>query len=226
MMKKKLGFLLLILGVLVLTYPHIAELINNHNLSRQSNDYLSKYEEPGYDSGQKLEEIRKCNDRLYSLANDFQDPFVDINNEGVTNCDLISDSEIFAVLEIPKLDLMLPIYLGASENNLSRGVSQVEGSSLPAGGENTHSLLAGHRGMATKEMFRHLDRLDLGDKFHIHLFDESLTYEINDTEVVYPWETDHLGIQDGKDLVTLFTCHPYRSNDQRLLVWGERYTGN
>lgn len=131
-------------------------------------------------------------------------------------------SGMFASIEIPKLGLKLPIYLGASRPVLAKGVGQVEGSSFPGGGPNTHTVLAGHRGMATKEMFRNLDRLRPGDVFHIYTSDGKLSYRVYDTTVITPDDTSALNIQRGKDLATLLTCHPYRSNAYRLLVHGER----
>ncbi|AOM83852.1 class C sortase [Salisediminibacterium beveridgei] len=131
-------------------------------------------------------------------------------------------SGMFASIEIPKLSLKMPIYLGASRPVLAKGVGQVEGSSFPGGGPNTHTVLAGHRGMATKEMFKNLDRLRTGDVFHIYTSDGKLSYRVYDTNVILPHETSALNIQRGKDLATLLTCHPYRSNEYRLLVHGER----
>src|SRR5690606_37410216 len=102
------------------------------------------------------------------------------------------------------------------------GIGQVEGTSLPLGGLNTHLVLAGHRGMGTKEMFRNIDKLDAGDTFYIHTMHATLTYEVYDQSIIYPHETDILEIQEGKDLVTLLTCHPYRHNYQRLLIHAKR----
>lgn len=169
---------------------------------------------------EEIELIKQCNENFINTSDQLEDPFE--KDSPVEDCFADYGDEVFAVLSIPKLEIQLPIYLGASEAQLSEGVGIVERSSLPTGQSGSHSLLAGHRGMATKEMFRHLDKLKEGDKFHIYFFDKKLTYRIFQTEVVQPWETDHLGIQEGRDLVTLFTCHPYPVNDKRLLKWGER----
>src|SRR5699024_3232989 len=132
----------------------------------------------------------------------------------------IEKKQLISSLEIPKLNEIIPIYLGASEDNLAKGVGQVEGSSLPVGGVNSHSVLAGHRGMWTKSMFRNLDELMIGDTFYVHTLDEKLAYEVYDVKVILPHETETLHVQKERDLVSLITCHPYGDNTHRLVVYG------
>ena len=152
------------------------------------------------------------------------DPFSDTNQnyEHKQEFKDLFDNQIFAVLELPKLNYSIPIYLGASQEILSQGIGQVEGSSLPIGGVNTHTVLSGHRGMGTKAMFRNVDQLKEGDEFHIHLSDETITYKVYGQKVVQANETSNLEIEYGKDLATLYTCHPYRLNYERLLIQAER----
>lgn len=133
-----------------------------------------------------------------------------------------SGNDYVAAIDIPKLNLEIPIYLGTSNRKLAKGVGQVEGSSLPIGGENSHTVLAGHRGMGIKEMFRNLDKLKVNDIFHIHTLAGKLEYRVYDVKVILPHETESLYIQEGRDLASLVTCHPYRSNSHRLVVQGER----
>lgn len=224
---KRFSLFLLVLGGIVMAYPHMAMWWTGQENDRISADYISEHERGQERHGEfhyddKLEDLRECNEFLKKRDDLFLDPFSGDEDEALQACYEEYSEDVFAILEIPNLDVTLPLYLGASEDHLSRGAAQVDGSSVPVGGVDSHALIAGHRGMATKEMFRHLDRLDEGDLFHIHVFHETLTYEIFETEVIKPWETSHLTIREGRDLVTLFTCHPYRSNEQRLLVWGER----
>lgn len=129
---------------------------------------------------------------------------------------------MFSAIEIPKLELMIPIYLGSSDEILNRGVGQVEGSSLPLGGNSTHSVLVAHRGMGTKAMFRNVDELHEGDIFLIHGNTGTLKYQLTAQRVIYPHETASLEIEEDKDLATLLTCHPYRYNYQRLLIHAEQ----
>lgn len=171
-----------------------------------------------------LRQAQACNESIYKNEEGLHDPFTEAYSyEQYDACkDMPFDGENIAAIEIPTLNLAIPIYLGATEKELSKGVGQVEGSSLPIGGKNTHTLLAGHRGMGTKPMFRHLDELQTGDQFIIHTVEDTLVYVVYDTQVILPHETENLGIHEGKDLASLITCHPYRHNSHRLVIYGER----
>lgn len=223
-MKKKSSIIIVfILGATILLYPHAAQWVNN---------YLQKGEVTKFQSADMSEEnldelmlkAEKCNEQIYYDSEGFRDPFGD-NEEKLQKfkgCLDLYDNEIFSAIEIPKLQLVIPIFLGATDEILDKGIGQVEGSSLPVGGDSTHTVLSGHRGMGTKAMFRNVDELDPGDVFYIHTMDETLTYEVYDQDVIEPHETDTLEIEDDKDLATLLTCHPYRHNHQRLLIHAER----
>ena len=125
-------------------------------------------------------------------------------------------------LEIEKIKLKLPIYHGVSEEALEAGVGHLEGTSLPVGGETTHAILFGHRGLPSAKLFTDLDQLEEGDHFLIHVLNETLCYEVDKISVVKPEETSSLAVEEGKDLVTLLTCTPYGVNTERLLVRGHR----
>lgn len=216
-----------LLGVTILLYPHVAQLTNSQYQKRQVEDfigYIQHLEVPNEKGEEIIAQAKKCNEEIYEVSNGFRDPFRE--SEGklqyFQRCSQFSDEEMFAAIEIPKLNLLIPLFLGASQEVLSKGIGQVEGSSLPIGGENTHTVLAGHRGMWAKAMFRDLDQLISGDIFYIHTMEETLTYKVYKQNVIYPDETDSLQIEQNKDLATLLTCHPYRHNYQRLLVHGER----
>lgn len=132
--------------------------------------------------------------------------------------------DVMARLRIPAIEVDLPIYHGTSDPTLERGVGHLEGTSLPVGGEGTHSVLTAHRGLATATMFTDLNKVKQGDKFTIEVLGEVLSYKVIDTRVVDPDEREALRTIEGEDLVTLVTCTPLGINTQRILVTGERIT--
>ena len=129
---------------------------------------------------------------------------------------------IMGYVEIPRIDVELPIYHGTNEEILQTAVGHIEGSSLPVGGEGTHSVISGHRGLPSARLFTDLDQLEPGDTFMLHVLNETLTYEVDEINTVLPDDISHLGLEDGEDLCTLVTCTPYGVNSHRLLVRGHR----
>ena len=125
-------------------------------------------------------------------------------------------------LQIPAIDLQLPIYHGVTEEVLQKGVGHLPESSLPTGGENTHCVLSAHAGLNDQKLFTDLELLELGDRFTLYILGEQLTYEVNSIQTVLPDQLQSLSIQPGEDLVTLMTCTPYGINTHRLLVRGHR----
>ncbi|WP_172370598.1 class C sortase [Sporosarcina jiandibaonis] len=225
MRKNWLIVVLFSIGLLIFLYPHIARYSN----SIEQEAIIQTFQEEirqvtDQEAKQRIDSIAKCNDAIFENSEAFQDPFsFESTVEGTIDCtDHAINENIFGVLEIPKMKIKEPIYIGATQENLSVGVAQVEGSSLPIGGLNTHSVLAGHRGGITREQFQHLDKLHVGDVFHIHVLNETISYRITSQEVILPHETDSLQIQPKQDLSTLITCHPYGSNTHRLLIHAER----
>lgn len=134
----------------------------------------------------------------------------------------IAGNGIMGYVEIPKIQVNLPIYHGTDAEVLDRGVGHLLGSSLPVGGENTHTILSGHSGMASQKMFTDLEQLSPGDIFYLNVLNETLAYQVTEINTVLPYETDLLGIVPGADLCTLVTCTPYGVNTHRLLVRGSR----
>ena len=134
----------------------------------------------------------------------------------------IAGNGIMGYVEIPKIQVHLPIYHGTDAEVLDRGVGHLLGSSLPVGGENTHTILSGHSGMASQKMFTDLEQLTQGDVFYLNVLNETLAYQVTEINTVLPYETDLLGIVPGEDLCTLVTCTPYGINTHRLLVRGHR----
>ena len=127
-------------------------------------------------------------------------------------------------VDIPKIGVHIPIYHGTEERALQSGAGFWYGTSLPVGGENTHCVLAAHNGLVKAKLFTDLDKLEVGDRFTLDVLNETFTYEVDQILVTLPEETEELYIQNGKDLVTLYTCTPYGVNTHRLLVRGHRVT--
>ena len=134
----------------------------------------------------------------------------------------LAGNGIMGYVEIPKISVNLPIYHGTENDSLERGIGHLLGSSLPIGGESTHTILSGHSGMASQKMFTDLEQLTVEDVFYLHVLDETLAYQVVEINTVLPYDTSLLGIAPGEDLCTLVTCTPYGVNTHRLLVCGSR----
>lgn len=127
-----------------------------------------------------------------------------------------------AYIDIPKINVYLPVQHGTGAETLERSVGHVVGTSLPVGGSSTHAVLSAHSGMASSKLFSDIDQLELGDKFFVHVLGDTLAYEVDSINTVLPTDTSLLQIEEGKDLVTLVTCTPFGINTHRLLVRGHR----
>lgn len=230
-MKRKLflvcSILVLILGVSIMLYPTVSSLINARHQSQVINQYIE-------DVGQLTEEeiaalmaaADAYNERLRTSSIVLTDPF-DEEAKQVVSADYgdtlnVDGTGLMAYIDIPAIGVHLPIYHGTSQSVLSRAVGHLEGTSLPVGGEGTHSVLSAHTGLANARLFTDLDELEEGDTFTITVLDEVLTYQVYDIDIVEPHETSSLTIRDGEDLCTLVTCTPYGVNSHRLLVHGTR----
>lgn len=134
----------------------------------------------------------------------------------------VNESGIMGQLEIPELDIRLPIYHGTDGGTLEKGVGHLLGSSFPVGGEGTHAVLTGHSGLSREKMLTDLEKRKVGDRFFLHVLDRTLAYEVRDIFTVLPDDTSHLGIRQDEDMCTLITCTPYGVNTHRLLVQGYR----
>lgn len=134
----------------------------------------------------------------------------------------ISGDGIMAYVQIPKISVQLPVYHGTNNNSLDRGIGHLLGSSLPVGGESTHSILTAHSGMASQKMFSDLPQLEVGDVFYLKVLGETMAYQVDQINTVLPHDTTYLGIEQGEDLCTLVTCTPFGVNTHRLLVRGSR----
>ncbi|WP_162297899.1 class C sortase [Halalkalibacillus sediminis] len=234
-MKRNLPIILIFsVGLVLLTYPYIARLVNEEVAEAKVFELQESWTElSDKEKVERFEVAERYNDELSARGRlgveltdiDFTDSdgveqMATSPSEENGNDD--SATNAYSYIEIPRLNLNLPIYLDSSRWSLANGIGLVPGSSMPVGGDSTHSVLAGHRGMATKEMFQHLDRLRVGDEIHIHSVNGKMTYRVYRTDVILPNQTGALEIQPSKDLTTLVTCHPYGSNSHRLIVQGER----
>ncbi len=134
----------------------------------------------------------------------------------------LNGNGVMGSVEIPKIDINLPIYHGTTEEVLQLGAGHLEGTSLPIGGADTHASISAHRGLPMKKMFTNLDQLEAGDVFYLHVLGETLAYQVEQTETVLPDQVDALAIVPGEDRVTLITCTPYGINTHRIYVHGVR----
>lgn len=223
----KLGFaaLMILSGIGVASYPVISNMV----AQRHASTAIQNYDETVHSMDtEKLdaakEAARRYNEQLGSALD--RDAAGEAEDTGTSYVDLIDVGESLGYITIPKIDVNLPIYEGTSDDVLLKGVGHLEGSSYPLGGESTHSVLTGHRGLAEAVLFTDLDKLQEGDKFYLHIMDEVLAYQVDQVKVVLPEETDDLTIVQGQDYCTLVTCTPYAINTHRMLVRGIRVPYN
>ena len=230
-MKTKLitiiAVLVVIAGAGILVYPIISNMMFQNSQQELIDFYDSQINEiPEKKKDSMLEECRKYNSGLLDSKVQLTDPFDTdaLQIEEHPYVDLLNQNGDGSMgsIEIPGINCKLVIYHGTEEAVLAKGVGHLQGTSLPIGGKGTHSVLSGHTGTADKELFTNLDQLDTGDVFYIHVWGETLAYQVDNKEVVLPDETDSLYIDRESDLVTLVTCTPYGINSHRLLVRGTR----
>ena len=216
-------------GLSLLLYPLVANQWNNYRQSK----LISEYETVVKDESRKgTINYQKEWDRAHAynqalLPSILPDSFAiaaasDEPGEEYMSCLNILTDEMMGYVEIPKINIKIPIFHTTSEEVLSKGAGHLEGSSLPVGGENTHSVISAHRGLPSASLFTDLDQLEDGDHFLIRVLDQTLCYEVDQIHIVEPENTSDLAVEPGQDLVTLLTCTPYAVNTKRLLVRGHR----
>ena len=212
-----LGFLV---GVCILLYPAFSNFWNSKTQSRAIVNYESVLENlKPEDYTAIFEKAHAYNKALYET--DF--PLMDYKEvPGYSEALRVSETDMLGYVKIDRIGVELPIYHGTSSEVLNKGVGHLEGSSLPVGGENTHSVMSAHRGLPSAKLFTDLDRLEKGDTFQIIVLDQVLTYQVDQITVIEPTNVDDLQIIEGGDYCTLFTCTPYGINTHRLLVRGVR----
>ena len=224
-MKKHLSTALLLLvllaGVALLLYPTASDYWNSFHQSRAIAGYAESVSGlNAVDYEHIWRSAREYNARLLERANPFR---VLEEDEADYNGELnVGNNGIMGYIEIPSIEVSLPIYHGTSDGVLQVAVGHLQGSSLPVGGPSTHCVLSGHRGLPSAKLFTNLDQLAEGDIFMLRILNETLTYEVDQIHIVLPDEMGDLVVQEGQDHCTLITCTPYGINTHRLLVRGKR----
>lgn len=222
---KIIFFLLILIGLGLLNYPFISQWVNRRS---QSSIIYGYQEQTGQltDDGisEMLEAAREYNRKLAAQQLQLEDGFSAEQSRDKEYESLLNPGRngVIGWIEIPVIDVMIPIYHGTGVTALENGAGHLYQSSLPVGGTDTHAVLSAHTGLASKALFTDLDKLKKEDRFFLYILDETLAYEVTDITVVLPEETDSLKIVPGEDLVTLVTCTPYGINSHRLLVTGKR----
>lgn len=207
------GLFLILCGVAAAGYPLVSDLIFAQQAKAEIKDYNQAVSQEESGKLQNMyTEAQQYNRALYS-------------GEAVSVADyddLLAVTDAIGYLEIPKLNIYLPIYHGLEDEVLQKGIGHIPETSLPVGGESSHCVLSGHNGLPAARLLTGLDEMEAGDRFYLHVLDQTLAYEVDQITVVLPNETDEIRIVEGKDYVTLLTCTPYGVNTHRLLVRGER----
>lgn len=231
-MKKKAGNLVIgiifLAGLSLLLYPFVANQWNNYRQKQLISGYEQAVSEKeaaeGIDYDAERKKAEDYNEALLPCV--LPDSFALAESSGVDpvymNTLNIAGDEMMGSVEIPKINIKIPIYHTTEEEVLNKGAGHLEGSSLPVGGANTHAVISAHRGLPSASLFTDLDQMKVGDHFLLHVLDETLCYEVDKISVVKPEDTSALAVEDGQDLVTLLTCTPYGVNTERLLVRGHR----
>lgn len=224
MLSRKATIILLVfffIGLSVLLYPSISSYWNSRTQSEAIVDYeamLAQYKPEDYTA--LFEAADAYNQKLTELNQPLRQ-YQTITQEYWKTLD-VTGTGMMGYITVPKIGQELPVYHGTSDAVLSVAVGHFEGSSLPVGGENTHSVVSAHRGLPTAVLFTHLDRMEIGDIFYFTILDRTLTYEVDQIRIVDPDDTSLIQIEQGKDYCTLLTCTPYGINTQRLLVRGHQ----
>ena len=217
-----LAALLAVAGICVILWP----VFTGHRLQANADEAVQNFLEerkPEQQYPELLADLQAYNQRIYDEK---QSGLVDLEACEAPAADLTAygvEDEIIGVLEIPAMELTMPVYLGASDEHLAAGAAVLGNTSAPIGGDDTNCVIAGHRGWKGADYFRHIDRLQVGDTVTLTNLWKTLTYTVADIQIIQPHEVDKIKIQQGRDLLTLVTCHPYASGGrQRYVVYCER----
>ena len=217
-----LAALLAVAGICVMLWP----VVTGYRLQANTDEAVQNFFEerkPEQQYPELLAALQEYNRQLYAEK---QSSLIDLEACEEPAADLTAygiEDEIIGVLEIPAMELTMPVYLGASDAHLAAGAAVLGNTSAPIGGDNTNCVIAGHCGWKGADYFRHIDRLAVGDEVRITNLWETLTYTVADIQIIQPHEVDKIKIQSDRDLLTLLTCHPYASGGrQRYVVYCER----
>lgn len=227
-MKRKIliiiSIIFMIIGITLFCFPHISNFIYEQGVERDREEFVEKIlQSENEEILDKLyKDLQEKNQKLYEdMQNNLVDPFsyeqpaIDLSEYGIYN-------NVIGYINIPKMNVELPILLGANSANMLKGAVHLTETSYPIGGINTNSVIAGHRGYGRATLFRHIEKLEIGDEIYIKNFKEELTYVVYDIKIIEPDDVSELKVQDGEDIITLITCHPYRVNSHRYIVKAKR----
>lgn len=221
--KKNFKFILIfLLGLLIFSYPLISQKFYEIQAEKEVIEFVKQAKEiNSKEIDRRMELARIYNETLDPSR--ISDPYDKKEKEARAEyARMLEVHEMIAHVEIPKINQDLPVYAGTSDDILERGAGHLEGTSLPIGGDNTHTVITAHRGLPNALLFRNLDQLKVGDVFYIHNIKETIAYRIDKIQVVEPTNFEPVLVVEGKDYATLLTCTPYMINSHRLLVRGER----
>ncbi len=212
------------LGYSILIYPSVAGMLSEDKGSDATEDYQNYYESLSeQENEQEKEEAIAYNEKLFKAQK--KEPYhyqgAEATDEEYEN--ILKDNGVLCLLEIPSINLYLPVSHGTGDREMQYEAGHFYGTSLPVGGENTHAGIAAHSALSSASLFTDLEKVEKGDFFYIHVLNEIHTYQVDQILTVLPEEADeHLQIVEGKDMITLYTCTPYGINSHRLLVRGNR----
>ena len=227
-MKKKKGIsstvvlvFAMVIGLSLLLYPTVSDWWNSRVSSHAVTDYIQQIAEIDDDKYKEIwKEAREYNKKVSERGNQYH--LSDAEKAEYNSVLTVGGAGVMGYINIPCIDVMLPFYHGTEEPVLQVAVGHLDWTSVPTGGESTHCVLSGHRGLPSAKLFSDLDKVKVGDYFTLNVLDEVLTYEVDQIRIVLPEETGDLLIEEGKDYCTLVTCTPYGINSHRLLVRGHR----
>lgn len=222
-----IGMLGFLLGLGLVLYPYVSDYLYKIVEARVVGTQRGAVDKAGDEAlAEEMRASQEYNEKLLESRAVITDPFdpanQPISTEEYMKRDNIAGDGVMGTLVIPKINALVPLYHGTSDDVLGRGAGHMEATSLPVGGPSTHAAFAGHNGLPSVRIFDDLHKLEKGDYFVIEVLGEDHAYQVTGVETVLPDETDSLKVQEGKDLVTLITCTPYGVNTHRLLVHAER----
>ena len=229
-MKRKLPIIFIILiflvGLAILSYPLVSSMINNYNDRSEAHEKLTQAEKMPEDRVNRFfEDAEKYNISLTDTVV-LTDPFDKESYQKIgAHYDETFDIDgngLIGYIEIPKINVFLPIYHGTSDEVLEKGAGHLANTSLPIGGDSTHCVISAHSALPSKTLFDYLPDLVEGDEFYIYVLNRTLKYEVDQIKVILPSEVEALYVTEGRDMITLMTCTPYTVNTHRLLVRGTR----
>lgn len=218
-----LAALLAVAGICVMLWPVFTGDRLQADTDAAVQEFLAERDEPEQQYPELLTDLQEYNRQLYAEKQcnlvdleACEEPAAELATYGI-------EDEIIGVLEIPAMELTMPVYLGASDAHLASGAAVLGNTSAPIGGDNTNCVIAGHRGWRGADYFRHIDRLQVGDTVKLTNLWGTLTYIVSTIQIIQPHEAEKIKIQQNRDLLTLLTCHPYASGGkQRYVVYCER----